>query len=184
MPAKSARGLLSQGRAVITPSCAGSRGAGRCPLRGRRRTGRDAPPVRAARHRRPRRHARGRRVPRRRREERADTATQGPRNRPPRRGAAPPAGVDVRPARLRGHGRRRPQPGRAPRPRRRTPRTAARTRADRRALALSVRLADGDRVERTRKLPTPSGHTEDLRTAVWKSRDALAFQRAVPAGSP
>ncbi|MFE5713454.1 hypothetical protein ACFQ7J_21895 [Streptomyces sp. NPDC056501] len=47
-----------------------------------------------------------------------------------------------------------------------------------RALTLSVRLADGSRVERTRKLPTPSGHTEDLRTAVWKSWDALAFQRA------
>ncbi|MFF2306031.1 hypothetical protein ACFVVP_26435 [Streptomyces sp. NPDC058128] len=47
-----------------------------------------------------------------------------------------------------------------------------------RGLTLSVRLADGARVERTRKLPTPSGHTEDLRTAVWRSWDALAFQRA------
>ncbi|MFE0654372.1 hypothetical protein ACFVZH_38140 [Streptomyces sp. NPDC059534] len=47
-----------------------------------------------------------------------------------------------------------------------------------RALTLSVRLADGSRVERTRKLPTPSGHTEDLRTAVWRSWDGLAFQRA------
>ncbi|MFB7411384.1 hypothetical protein ACFCZ2_29815 [Streptomyces sp. NPDC056202] len=47
-----------------------------------------------------------------------------------------------------------------------------------RGCTLSVRLADGARVERTRKLPTPSGHTEDLRTAVWRSWDALAFQRA------
>ncbi|MEV7376472.1 hypothetical protein AB0O51_37005 [Streptomyces sp. NPDC090301] len=32
------------------------------------------------------------------------------------------------------------------------------------ALTLSVRLAGGSRVERTRKLPTPSGHTEGLRS--------------------
>lgn len=47
-----------------------------------------------------------------------------------------------------------------------------------RALTLSVRLADGSHVERTRKLPTPSAHTEDLRTTAWKTWDALAFQRA------
>ncbi|MFE6813563.1 hypothetical protein [Streptomyces sp. NPDC057675] len=44
-------------------------------------------------------------------------------------------------------------------------------------LTLSVRLADSARVERTRKLPTPSGHTEDLRTAVWRSWDALRTAR-------
>ncbi|MFF0751998.1 hypothetical protein [Streptomyces sp. NPDC004267] len=47
-----------------------------------------------------------------------------------------------------------------------------------RALTLSVRLADGSRVERTRRLPAPSAHTDDLRTALWQIWDALAFQRA------
>ncbi|MER7952389.1 hypothetical protein ABTY59_33855 [Streptomyces sp. NPDC096079] len=47
-----------------------------------------------------------------------------------------------------------------------------------RALTLSVRLADGSTVARTRKLRAPSAHTEDLRTAVWQSWDGLAFQRA------
>ncbi|MGW8768257.1 DNA polymerase Y family protein [Streptomyces sp. NPDC055815] len=47
-----------------------------------------------------------------------------------------------------------------------------------RGLTLSVRLADGSTVVRTRKLPAPSAHTEDLRTAVWRGWDALAFQRA------
>ncbi|MFB7397766.1 hypothetical protein [Streptomyces sp. NPDC056191] len=46
-----------------------------------------------------------------------------------------------------------------------------------RALTLSVRLADSARVERTRKLPTPSGHTKGLRTAVWRSWDALRTAR-------
>ncbi|MFE1383520.1 hypothetical protein ACFW6S_31695 [Streptomyces sp. NPDC058740] len=47
-----------------------------------------------------------------------------------------------------------------------------------RALTLSVQLADGARVERTRTLPAPSAHTDDLRTALWRIWDAMAFQRA------
>ncbi|MEV8625994.1 hypothetical protein [Streptomyces sp. NPDC051079] len=47
-----------------------------------------------------------------------------------------------------------------------------------RALTLSVRLADGSRIERTRRLLAPSAHTDDLRTVLWQIWDALAFQRA------
>ncbi|MEV6332266.1 hypothetical protein [Streptomyces sp. NPDC051909] len=47
-----------------------------------------------------------------------------------------------------------------------------------RALTLSVRLADGSRIERTRRLPAPSAHSDDLRTALWQIWDGLAFQRA------
>ncbi|MFF5428111.1 MULTISPECIES: hypothetical protein [Streptomyces] len=46
------------------------------------------------------------------------------------------------------------------------------------ALSLSVRLAGGGSVDKTRRLPAPSHHTDDLRTALWRIWDALAFQRA------
>ncbi|MFJ9810714.1 hypothetical protein ACIRTB_21055 [Streptomyces sp. NPDC101158] len=47
-----------------------------------------------------------------------------------------------------------------------------------RALTLSVRFADGSRTERTRRLPAPSNHTDDLRTVLWQIWDAMAYQRA------
>ncbi|MER7515701.1 hypothetical protein [Streptomyces sp. NPDC126499] len=47
-----------------------------------------------------------------------------------------------------------------------------------RGLTLAVRLADGAGVERTRRLPAPSAHTDDLRTALWQIWDAMAYQRA------
>ncbi|GAA3388795.1 hypothetical protein [Streptomyces roseoviridis] len=47
-----------------------------------------------------------------------------------------------------------------------------------RGLTLTVRLADGADVERTRRLPAPSAHTDDLRTALWRIWDAMAYQRA------
>ncbi|MFD7978778.1 hypothetical protein [Streptomyces sp. NPDC059071] len=46
------------------------------------------------------------------------------------------------------------------------------------ALTLAVRFADGSRIERSRRLPAPSAHTDDLRTALWQIWDGLAFQRA------
>ncbi|MFF8381568.1 hypothetical protein ACF07V_36325 [Streptomyces sp. NPDC015661] len=46
-----------------------------------------------------------------------------------------------------------------------------------RAVTLSVQLADGSTIPRTRKLPEPAAHTEDLRTAAWQSWDGLAFQQ-------
>jgi DNA polymerase-4 len=47
-----------------------------------------------------------------------------------------------------------------------------------RGLTLAVRLADGGTAQRTRRLPAPSAHTEDLRTGTLRLLDALAFQRA------
>ncbi|MEU7028990.1 DUF6233 domain-containing protein [Streptomyces sp. NPDC046275] len=45
-------------------------------------------------------------------------------------------------------------------------------------LTLAVRLAGGGGVEKTRRLPTPSAHTDDLRTVLWQIWDAMAYQRA------
>ncbi|MFE5302160.1 hypothetical protein [Streptomyces sp. NPDC056632] len=47
-----------------------------------------------------------------------------------------------------------------------------------RTLTLSVRFADGSRREKTRRLPAPSNHTDDLRTTLWQIWDAMAYQRA------
>ncbi|MFF1511937.1 hypothetical protein [Streptomyces sp. NPDC058326] len=47
-----------------------------------------------------------------------------------------------------------------------------------RTVNLSVRLADGSTVDRTRALPQASAHTEDLRSATFRILDSLAFQRA------
>ncbi|MET9373967.1 hypothetical protein ABZX98_07430 [Streptomyces sp. NPDC002992] len=47
-----------------------------------------------------------------------------------------------------------------------------------RGLTLAVRLADGGRVEKTRRLPAASAHTDDLRTVLWQIWDAMAYQRA------
>ncbi|MGW7433327.1 DNA polymerase Y family protein [Streptomyces sp. NPDC054861] len=47
-----------------------------------------------------------------------------------------------------------------------------------RGLTLTVRLADGGTAQRTRRLPAPSAHTEDLRTGTLRLLDAMAFQRA------
>ncbi|MER5966795.1 hypothetical protein [Streptomyces sp. NPDC002057] len=47
-----------------------------------------------------------------------------------------------------------------------------------RKVTLSVRFADGTTLDRTRALPHPSAHTEDLRTATFRILDSLAFQRA------
>ncbi|MGA5069075.1 hypothetical protein ACPB9E_35795 [Streptomyces exfoliatus] len=47
-----------------------------------------------------------------------------------------------------------------------------------RRMTLSVRLADGSTVDRTRALPQPSAHTEDLRAVVFRILDSMAFQRA------
>lgn len=46
------------------------------------------------------------------------------------------------------------------------------------ALALQVAFADGSTVTRTRMLPEPSGHTDDLRTAAYGVFQALHLQRA------
>ncbi|MFD9240654.1 hypothetical protein ACFV0D_01700 [Streptomyces sp. NPDC059556] len=45
-------------------------------------------------------------------------------------------------------------------------------------LTLAVRLAGGATAERTKRLPRPSAHTEDLRTGTLRLLDAMAFQRA------
>ncbi|MGO4635007.1 hypothetical protein AB4225_29375 [Streptomyces sp. 2RAF24] len=47
-----------------------------------------------------------------------------------------------------------------------------------RRVTLAIRLAGGSTVERTKALPQPSAHTEDLRTAAFRLLDAMAFQRA------
>ncbi|OKJ48629.1 hypothetical protein AMK27_38330 [Streptomyces sp. CB02009] len=47
-----------------------------------------------------------------------------------------------------------------------------------RGLTLAVRLAGGGTAERTKRLPQPSAHTEDLRTGTLRLLDAMAFQRA------
>lgn len=45
-------------------------------------------------------------------------------------------------------------------------------------LTLAVRLAGGGTTERTKRLPQPSAHTEDLRAGTLRLLDAMAFQRA------
>ncbi|MFE6104686.1 hypothetical protein ACFVQ4_32655 [Streptomyces laurentii] len=45
-------------------------------------------------------------------------------------------------------------------------------------MTLTVQLAGGARVQRTRALPAPSAHTDDLRTATFRSLDSMAFERA------
>lgn len=47
-----------------------------------------------------------------------------------------------------------------------------------RALTLTVRLANGSTVTRTRALDRPSGHTEDLRTTALQLLERYGFQRA------
>ncbi|GHG41903.1 DinB/UmuC family translesion DNA polymerase [Streptomyces zaomyceticus] len=47
-----------------------------------------------------------------------------------------------------------------------------------RELTLAVRFADGSTVERTRTLPQPSAHTDDLRATVFRILDSMAFERA------
>ncbi|WP_331725353.1 hypothetical protein [Streptomyces zaomyceticus] len=49
-----------------------------------------------------------------------------------------------------------------------------------RKLTLAVRFADGSTVERTRALPQPSAHTDDLKVTVLRNLDSMAFQRADP----
>ncbi|MFB6528697.1 hypothetical protein [Streptomyces sp. NPDC056399] len=47
-----------------------------------------------------------------------------------------------------------------------------------RGLTLAVRLAGGVTTERTKRLPQPFAHTEDLRTGTLRLLDSMAFQRA------
>ncbi|MET9438996.1 hypothetical protein [Streptomyces sp. NPDC006551] len=47
-----------------------------------------------------------------------------------------------------------------------------------RSLTLVVQMADGATAQRTKRLPQPSAHTEDLRAGTLRLLDALAFQRA------
>ncbi|MFD4392606.1 hypothetical protein [Streptomyces sp. NPDC058495] len=47
-----------------------------------------------------------------------------------------------------------------------------------RKLTLTVGLAGGARVARTRALPAASGHTEDLRSTAYRVLDGMALQRA------
>ncbi|MFI0990437.1 DinB/UmuC family translesion DNA polymerase [Streptomyces exfoliatus] len=47
-----------------------------------------------------------------------------------------------------------------------------------RRMTLSLRLADGSTVDRTRALLQPSAHTEDLRVTTFRILDSMAFQRA------
>ncbi|MFF9915587.1 hypothetical protein [Streptomyces sp. NPDC013457] len=47
-----------------------------------------------------------------------------------------------------------------------------------RGLTLAVRLAGGATAQRTKRLPQPSAHTEDLRVGTLRLLDAMAFQRA------
>ncbi|MFG3001336.1 hypothetical protein [Streptomyces sp. NPDC048340] len=47
-----------------------------------------------------------------------------------------------------------------------------------RGLTLTVRMADGATAQRTKRLPQPSAHTEDLRSAAFRILDSMAFQRA------
>ncbi|MFE6104969.1 hypothetical protein ACFVQ4_34190 [Streptomyces laurentii] len=47
-----------------------------------------------------------------------------------------------------------------------------------RTMVLTVRLAGGARVQRTRALPAPSTHTDDLPTATFRILNSMAFQRA------
>lgn len=46
------------------------------------------------------------------------------------------------------------------------------------ALTLEVAFSDGSTLARTRQLPEPSGHTDDLRAGVYRMYDALGLQRA------
>ncbi|WP_328860093.1 DNA polymerase Y family protein [Streptomyces sp. NBC_00306] len=47
-----------------------------------------------------------------------------------------------------------------------------------RALSLKLQFAGGTHWEKTRRLPEPSGHDEDLRTAAYRMMDAAGLQRA------
>ncbi|MFD8014301.1 hypothetical protein [Streptomyces sp. NPDC058955] len=47
-----------------------------------------------------------------------------------------------------------------------------------RKVTLTIGLADGASVSRTRTLPAASGHTEDLRSAAYRILDGMALQRA------
>ncbi|MFD5547179.1 hypothetical protein ACFWJQ_10640 [Streptomyces goshikiensis] len=47
-----------------------------------------------------------------------------------------------------------------------------------RALTLTLRFAGGTRWEKTRRLPEPSAHDEDLRTLAYRLMDAAGLQRA------
>ncbi|MFF8610993.1 hypothetical protein ACF06X_34375 [Streptomyces sp. NPDC015346] len=47
-----------------------------------------------------------------------------------------------------------------------------------RGLTLTVRLAGGATAQRTKRLPIPSAHTDDLRTGTLRLLDSMAFQRA------
>ncbi|WP_328484925.1 DinB/UmuC family translesion DNA polymerase [Streptomyces zaomyceticus] len=47
-----------------------------------------------------------------------------------------------------------------------------------RKLTLAVRFADGSTIERTRTLPQPSAHTDDLRVTIFRNLDSIALQRA------
>jgi DNA polymerase-4 len=46
------------------------------------------------------------------------------------------------------------------------------------ALALEIALAGGSTITRTRQLPEPSAHTDDLRTSSYRMFDVLHLQRA------
>jgi DNA polymerase IV len=52
------------------------------------------------------------------------------------------------------------------------------------ALTLHVSFADASTVVRTRQLPEPSGHTDDLRSGTYAMSAALGLQRARVRGSP
>ncbi|MFJ5712482.1 hypothetical protein [Streptomyces sp. NPDC093105] len=47
-----------------------------------------------------------------------------------------------------------------------------------RKVTLTIGLAGGASVSRTRTLPAASGHTEDLRSAAYRILDSMALQRA------
>ncbi|MEU8623138.1 hypothetical protein [Streptomyces sp. NPDC048623] len=47
-----------------------------------------------------------------------------------------------------------------------------------RRLTLDVRFADSTTLERTKTLPAPSAHTEDLRAGAFRLLDSMGFQRA------
>ncbi|MEU7466301.1 MULTISPECIES: DNA polymerase Y family protein [Streptomyces] len=51
-----------------------------------------------------------------------------------------------------------------------------------RALTLTLRFADGTGWEKTRRLPEPSAHEDDLRTVAYQLMDAAGLQRARLAG--
>ncbi|MET8768069.1 hypothetical protein [Streptomyces sp. NPDC004658] len=47
-----------------------------------------------------------------------------------------------------------------------------------RAITLTLRFADGSRWEKTRRLPEPSAHEDDVRTVAYRLMDAAGLQRA------